>query len=356
MRTRPDWRARLAPAQLRRIATGLAIGALGGWAADAAGVPLAWMTGALFACAFLSVAGVAMDVPLWVRTRFLVILGLFLGESFGGFGAGALLKWPVSIALALAYVPVAMWVVQRFYRRVGGQDRVTALLASVPGGITPVVMVAEQVGAQEGQVALSQALRIAIVVLSVPAVAFGLLGFSEPEVVEAAAVMSLADGAILILAGLAATWALDRAGIPVPFLIGPILASAALRGLGLIEGVLPEWLVDVALVVTGASIGARFTGTTWTAVGQLALLTIGGTALMMAVSGAFAALVSLALGIDYLAAFLAFAPGGVAEMTLIAIAIEADPAFVAIHHVARIMLIMLIVPSLGAMIRKRRKG
>ena len=58
--------------------------------------------------------------------------------------------------------------------------------------------------------------------------------------------------------------------------------------------------------------------------------------------------ISKFLDLDFLAVLLAFAPGGVAEMCLIALSLNVDPSFVAFHHLARISLILLMAPMLGA--------
>ena len=42
------------------------------------------------------------------------------------------------------------------------------------------------------------------------------------------------------------------------------------------------------------------------------------------------------------AAFLAFAPGGVAEMSLIALSLQYSVVFVTLHHVARILIAVLV--------------
>jgi uncharacterized membrane protein AbrB (regulator of aidB expression) len=46
------------------------------------------------------------------------------------------------------------------------------------------------------------------------------------------------------------------------------------------------------------------------------------------------------------ALLLAFSPGGIAEMGIIAVALGIDPLFVATHHVARIGLVVIIAPWL----------
>lgn len=51
-----------------------------------------------------------------------------------------------------------------------------------------------------------------------------------------------------------------------------------------------------------------------------------------------------ALGLDPKMLFLAFAPAGIAEMTLIAMALGYDPAFVAVHQLARLLLVFAAAP------------
>ncbi|GMG81435.1 AbrB family transcriptional regulator [Paralimibaculum aggregatum] len=349
------WAERLRPEVLRRLALGLLVGGLGGALAAWAEVPLAWMLGALFACMIASLAGAPVAVPLWLRANFMFLIGLFLGESFDGIGLAELSRWPATIAGAILYVPVAGWVAYLYYHWLIRQPVMTAVCSAIPGGLTAVVLLAEAFGGDDRAVALSQSLRIAIVIFAAPIVAFGLLGFTPPseELLSARAPIGWEGIAILVPAALATMWAMDRLGLPIPFLIGPIFASAVLRMTGLVEGALPHWLVEIALVVTGSSIGCRFHGlklSTWLAV---ALATLGGTLVLMAVTAVFAWAVAALTGIDYLAALLAYAPGGVAEMSLIALAIDADPGFVALHHVVRIGFILVALPLFAAWLSSR---
>jgi len=93
----PRWRERLSRRALARMALGLAVGAAGGALAHWLHVPLAWMLGALFLCMAAALAGVPVGVPLWLRANFLVLVGLFLGESFDGVTLEQIARWPVSI-------------------------------------------------------------------------------------------------------------------------------------------------------------------------------------------------------------------------------------------------------------------
>lgn len=346
MRLSPLWRERLAAPALRRLALGLAVGGLGGALADWAEVPLAWMLGALFFCMAASVAGLPVGVPMWLRAWFFVLVGLFLGESFDGLALAELARWPITIAGAILYVPIAGGAAYVYYRYGAREERLTAVCSAIPGGLSGVVLISEQIGADERAVALSQSLRISIVIFLAPVIAFGLLDLPEPTdaMFSARPPIGLGDAAVLLAGALAATWALARAAVPIPFFIGPILASAILRISGLVEGALPHMIVEGALVVTGSAIGCRFAGVELGRLWQVARRTFFGTLVLMAVTAVFAAAMAPIGGVDYFTAVLAYAPGGVAEMSLIALAIDTDPAFVAFHHVVRIAFILLAIP------------
>jgi membrane AbrB-like protein len=351
-----SWSERLSPERLKKLGLGLLLGAIGGAVADDFNVPLAWMLGALFVTMFARVAGAPIDVPIWVRAAFLILIGLFLGESFEGVKAAELLQWPISIAAAMLYVPVATACAYLFYRYLAGEQKMTAICSSIPGGLIAVVVVSGSLGADEKQVALAQSLRIAIVVVMAPLVAFSLLGYAPPSdaTFEKHALIGLPDLGLLLVVTAIVMWVMQRLRIPIPYMVGPLFASAALRLAGLVEGVLPHQLVEVALVVTGSSIGTRFHGVSPSRLFSFGLLTLGGTSILMLVSAVFALAVSALTGQDFLVALLAYAPGGVAEMSLIALAIDANPGFVAIHHVARIIFVLLSVPVLTAWVARRR--
>src|SRR3546814_9376692 len=75
--------------------------------------------------------------------------------------------------------------------------------------------------------------------------------------------------------------------------------------------------------------------------------TLFGSTIILVASGLlFAVLLHPLTGLPTIGIFLAFAPGGVAEMSLIALALSLDAALVATHHIVRILLIVVITPLL----------
>lgn len=355
---RERWAERLAPRKVARIALTLAIGAAGGSAANYAGVPLAWMLGSLFACMFAAMAGAPVHGPMWFRAGFISLIGVFLGESFKNTPVEQVMEWPFSMGLAMLYPVVAGFAAYSVYRSAARMSRIDALLSATPGGLSAVVAIAAELGADERKVAVSQSLRVTFVIVAAPFVAFSLLGLPKPDEATFAPhdVMSAADAAILFAAVIAGIWALKMVRMPMYYLIGPLLVSAGLRLSGVIGGELPHWLLEMSLLVTGGTIGCRFAGAKISDLARVMFWTLVGTLILLVVTALFALLASSVLAIDFFSALLAYAPGGVAEMSLIAVAIDADPGFVAAHHIARILFILVFAPFLGAWMRRSFSG
>ena len=109
-------------------------------------------------------------------------------------------------------------------------------------------------------------------------------------------------------------------------------------------------MIAVAQVVLGTGLGVRFTGMT----GRL-LLTGAGLSLlsitsMMTIGVLLALAVHGAGGLPVDVLVISFAPGGVVEMSLIALSLAANPAFVTLHHLLRILF------TVGEMSFVRRKS
>ena len=72
---------------------------------------------------------------------------------------------------------------------------------------------------------------------------------------------------------------------------------------------------------------------------------------MMALSAGFALLLAGPLDQPVDVMLISFAPGGVTEMALVALSLQANPAFVTLHHIFRIVITVL---GLGVTARRFR--
>jgi membrane AbrB-like protein len=331
----------------RPLITALAIGGAGGAAFAWANLPLPWMLGSMSAVTVASLSGLKPGVPPRLRTVMIAVLGVMLGSAFSPELIARLPGWSLSLAVLAVAMVLTVALVMRYLRRFGGCSTVTAYFASAPGGVNEMVLTGVHYGGDDRTIALIHALRILMIVFTVP-VAFRLANHVPGTSVAQAmgGILQLAPMDGLILAGCAIVGAVGAklARFPAPTLIGPMLASAILHLSGLTASKPPGELVVVAQVVMGSSLGSRFKGLTWAEMARTARLALGSTALMVAISGGAALALSYGAGLPFAALMLAFVPGGIAEMCLVALALGQDVAFVSTHHVLRVAMVILAAP------------
>jgi membrane AbrB-like protein len=340
-----------------RIGLALAIGAAGGAVFQALGLPLPWMLGALFATMAASIANAPVLAPTRVRPAVVAVIGVLLGSRFTPDVLDQAGAWIGSVAILMVYVVVVALIVVPFYRFVGRQDWVTAYFAGMPGGLSEMIEIGEASGAKPAPIILAHSLRIVVTIALIAfwfriiegqAVGTSLGGSSTP--------MSMIDAAVMLGSAVAGSVLGTKLRFPAPTFLGPLLVSAILHLTGLTESVPPALLVTVAQVLLGTVLGCRFLGIGLRTLVPAIALSIGATVLTLVLAfGAGLAMRGLTdVRIDQ--ALLALAPGGLTEMGLIALAIQADVAFVALHHVVRILFVIVLAPLAFRLIRSGTPG
>jgi membrane AbrB-like protein len=348
------WRDGLRRVDYRALAVALGLGAAGGAVFAWFALPLAWMIGAMVATCAAAVAGLRVAVPKGLRVGFIMVLGILLGSAFDPDVLKAIDRWLVSLAGLVGYILVSIAVGVAYLRWVVRYDRITSFFAATPGGFNQMVLIGGALGGDDRTIALNHSTRVMAVVFFVPFMLQWAVGF-EPGarggLGPAITAVPPADWALLAACAVGAPIAM-RLRVPAGELIGPMVLSAAIHLAGLTESTPPALVVGVAQVVVGAWIGCRFAGTRPRAIARTMALALGLTALLLAVTVGFAAMIHALTGIGLPALILAYAPGGLAEMSLVALALGVDAAFVSTHHVVRIILIVSFAPVVFALLRR----
>lgn len=331
----------------------LSIGAIGGVIADYFDLPLAWMIGPMGATILASLSRLPVQVPMGLRTVFLGVLGSFLGSSFSIETMEKAREWPLTLGAVLVFVALVTACTAVYYKKVAGLDGVSALFSATPGGLTPMVVIGSNAGGVEQHIALTQGLRVVLVVFLTPALIFGLLGYEHSQSEKLTEYLfSYQDGFGLALSVLAGIFIAKKIKLPAPQLTGAMFSSAFVHMMGWVSHGLPEGLLAVTLWILGSAIGSRFSGLALGTLLRLSLHGVGAVLVLLGVTTVFSYGLSSLLDLEFLPILLAFAPGGVAEMCLIALALDVDPAFVAFHHLVRISMILLLAPVVGRMLKK----
>lgn len=347
------------PEDRPKLALALCLGLVGGFFASALRVPLPWMLGPMAICAAAALSGLPVLAPVGLRPVVIPILGVMLGAGFSpdildqlGAWAGSFLLLPPFLAVAGS----AAWV---FYTRIGGYDARTAFFCAAPGGLNEMILMGEAAGADDRRIALAHAIRV-FLVIAVIALGFALIEGTTSAGLAAAhtgfADLALTDAALLLGAALLTPRLARHARLPAPSLFGPMLASAALHLSGIVTAPPPTLLVLAAQLVIGTVLGCRFVGATLRETGRDFALGAGATCILLGVTLLFAGLVATLTATPASQAILAFAPGGLAEMSLLALAKNQDVAYVASAHVARIVIVLFAVPPLFRAIGPRLSG
>ncbi len=325
----------------------LSIGAFGGWLAALAKLPLPWMIGAMTATTVAAMAGVKISLPITLRNAFITVLGVMLGSGFHPGLLSHLGEWTISLAMLLIYCLATGAVSYLYFRRFCGYTRPTAYFAAMPGGLAEMVLTGTSAGGDPRVISLSHASRVLLVVLLLPISFQFLLNYdpaTRPPAGAPLADIAWRDLGLLAAAAVAGTLLARAVRLPAAQLVGPMLVSAAIHLAGWTEAAPPVELVSISQVVIGTAIGCRFAGTSTGFVLRCVRLAVGATFLMMAVSLAIAYLVHALTGLPTPSLILAYAPGGLAEMSLVALALAFDAAFVATHHIVRILIVVLLAP------------
>lgn len=336
----------------RRTLLALIIGAFGAGFAYAVGFPAPFLTGPAILVSLAGLTGLRLEVPKWLAQLCFVVIGLSIGAGVSPEVLVSARQWPASFLLLAVALYAILSLSGLALRRFFGYDRMTALLASSPGHLSYVLGLSADINADIRLITLVQSMRLLFLTLIVP-VAISFVGTPPadglPLVQETPPVPLLVMFGLSIALGLV----LMRLHVPAALLIGGMIVSTAAYLSGTVSGAIPSWLVIPAFLIMGTLIGTRFSGVTLQMLRSTFWAGLTSTAISSAVAAFFAILVAIWLGLPVGQLLVAFMPGGVEAMIAMAVLLDADPTFVAAHHIARLFILTALVPL---MIGRRGKS
>ncbi len=337
----------------RRRAMTFVLALAGAAAFLALGLPLPWLLGPMLAALIAALAG----LPLADTGGFGIFMRTFPGVAVGASVTPALLGQLPGIAASLAFVPVFIATIALvgypLLRRGFGFDHATAWYGAMPGGLQDMLVFGEEAGGDVRALSLIHATRVLVIVTVAPLIMQYVwqVDLSQPPGAPIRATDS-AEVAIMVAAGLVGWKLAERAGLFGASILGPMILTAALSLSGVITHRPPAEVIQAAQFFIGIAVGAKYAGIT---ARELHIHVTAGV-----VHAAILALISLifieaimGLGLaPALDAFLAFLPGGQAEMVVIAIIAGADLAYVVSHHLLRMVIVILLAPVAARLLRR----
>nr|WP_281494187.1 AbrB family transcriptional regulator [Jannaschia sp. S6380] len=310
-----------------------------------ASLPLPFLLGPLFACLAAALAGLRMAswAPLTDTMR--TVLGVAVGASLTPALIGALPAMALSLMLAPLFLLAAGAAGYPYLRRICGFDRATAFYAAMPGGLQDMLLFGEEAGGDPRALSLLHATRVLLIVTVVPAIlvlAYGIDLTGAPG--APARDIAPSQMAIMVAAGLVGWRVAKHVGLFGASILGPMIAAGALSLAGVIQTRPPAEAIQAAQFFIGLVVGVKYSGITWAEVRRIFVSGLGHGLILAAIAAIFAEIVVLADLAPPLDAILAFSPGGQAEMAIMAIVAGADVAYVIVHHVTRIVIVITCAP------------
>jgi len=344
---------------LNRITAGLplpvvfatfALGGAGGLLAIAAGLPLAMLLGSMVATAVAPMLGLRFfgqrpAVPQKWRFVLVPVIGVAIGAGFPADFLTQARQWWVTLAALVVFIPVAHAFGYGLFRRVGKLSPQTAYYAAMPGGFIESLEMGEKSGADMPLLIMLQFLRLILCIVLIP-IAFSIfegqaVGSSAGMVLGNGAPLAAVDVAVMVAIGALGWFIAAKLGLPAAVLSGPLLLSGLAHATGLTEAAPPGWAVLVTQWVMGTSLGVRLAGFSRAQAGLAGVLASVNVTVLLLIALGIALLLSGPVGEPVSAIILAFAPGGVSEMSLVALSLHVSAVYVSMHHLLRIVLAVI---------------
>ncbi len=340
----PSFRDRLF--SFRDVAETLVFAAIGGLTFGLLGMPAGYLSGSILVVAAAALGGRPMRIPAPMMRVMLVLIGISLGAVVTPETLRGMATYPLSIGVLLVASIVISVVGTVYLRTVHGWDTVTAYLSAVPGGLSQVMALAVELKADVRAVVIVQTIRIVIIAVGFPALlsALGQAGQAQRSLGGAFDISQLDELAILVAASTAMAWLGHRVRFPGGLLFGAMLTSAALHGSDTLHVVLPWWMSYTVMIAFGAVSGARFANTPLRMLLHYVGAAFGSFATALVITAMFAVVLMQFLDEPLAEVMIAYAPGAVDAMLLLALALNLDPVYVGAHHLARIFFVMSTMP------------
>ena len=350
----PSW----LQSDLLRLAVTFALALASGWTFMQIGAPAPYLMGSLFGVWF----GGALVRPIqpylgvarWFHKPVVLGLGVLIGATFNQSVLAQADKWMLTLVTMIGTTIVVTAIGYAFLRRSRGYDPRMAILCSVPGGQAEALVMAREMVEKDYVVALFHLVRVVIIFVSTPLL-LRLVGGGEAvaqsnvALREMPSIFALPAGEILTFVAIGvAGFVLARAcRIPMPHLLGPVGMSTLFHLMGWAELPRVNEFVILAQLAIGGGVGARLAKVPFRDLAGYLKDAFATTLLIMSAYFLSTAAIAFATGSGFLTVWLAFVPGGLYEVTLLALIFGFDVAFVAFHHTIRVMMIFVALPMLA---------
>lgn len=349
--------APLPPSRMKTVAAQAAqilVGGLGGLVAHSLGVPAAWLSGSVLAVVLWGALGFGTPIARPLADAAMLVSGVSMGAGVTPEAIAAIGRYPFSLAFLAVGILASTIGSMMWLTRVSGWRRDDALLASAPGAFSTALAIALDRDAAVAQIAVVQTFRIFVLITVLPSIVVLIGGGSAMNSLVQAqrSVASPLAMAVVLVGGLALGIGFERLRVAAPILLGGTVVSSLFHATAWAPGFMPPVVATAGLVLIGVFIAERFARVERDALRETIPAAAGSFLISMMIAAGFAALAALAAKVAVADSLVAFAPGGLEAMMVLALVLGLDPLYVGVHHLARFLGIGVVLPFVFAWLRR----
>lgn len=283
-----------------------------------------------------------------------VTLGIATGLMFEAWDSATVSTMLPSLGVLLLCLAVQVALAAWWLSRGAGWNRTDALLAVYPGALAAVFDLLESHQASS-KVIIVHLMRLLLITMLVSLLIPGTAPVAVAEVEPLSTGMALT---VLSVIGLSVVVGrlLLVVGVPAPFMLTAIIITAVFVKSGWLQGFhMPDWSLNLAALILGVRIGSRFQGLGLAELGRHGRTALVSVGLMILVAAVIALAAARLLGSDALSLWLAYMPGAIETIAIVAFAGGLNVVFILTHHLAR-MVVLHFAPALLVQVRRVREG
>jgi len=320
------------------------------------GIPGALMLGPMISGVIVALFRPGLVLPRWLPLFAQTVMGTLVASALTpGILMLLLPRWPIVLGMNLLVIG-GMFLIGLLATWRGWLPGTAGIWGLSPGGASAMVLLSDAYGGDRRLVALFHYLRLVSAMMAV--ISMGLV-FGTPRAADPGFALPGASGtpwlapvdpaglaiAIAIIAlSMLAAWRL-RAAMLAIFLA--MICGIAVQASGQFELDVPPLLSAAAFCLAGWYVGLGFSRQSMLDSVRYVPAMLVCIALAIGLCGALAPLLASISGVDYLTAYMALNPGGLDVVILTAASVETDLSLIISVQVARLVLVIAVVPLLG---------
>lgn len=279
-----------------------------------------------------------------------IVLGIATGLMFKAWDSHTAAAMLPSLGILFLCLSAQIAMASFWLFKVSGWNLKDSLLAVYPGALAAVfdLLESERASGKVIVVHLVRLLSITVLVSFLIPAQTGValaqgspLLFSTLLTVLSLIALSIGIGRLLL-----------RIGVPAPFMLTAIVASAVSIKMGYLHDFqMPPWSVDAATVIIGVLIGSKFKDISFAELIRHGRAGAMAVALMLLIAAAFAGVAGRVLGSDPLSLWLAYMPGAIETIAIVAFGGGLNVVFILTHHLVR-MVVLHFAPAVLVQARR----